>query len=438
MLPLLLACSGPADTGDTAEVDLLPLGEAAPAIQGEAGDLAGSSVASADLDADGVPELVVGALGGRVACTLALPTGNTPLRGGACLSQEAPYDFLGQAVAAGDVDGDGGGDVLLGGPGSDAAASDAGRVWLVGGGSFAVANIADVAAAAWSGESAGDQAGARVAIGEDLDGDGVGELLVGAPGSDRGGAEGGALYLAQAGGGSLSDATAVYFGSAGDGSAAKHAENVLGDGVGNAACAADLDGDGVADLAIGVPGWDGGGDNAGAVAVAWGPVTPGAWAVSALDRVEGDHPAAYLGGALDCGGDLDGDGTPELLAGADGYGGGRAYVLEALSLDDAVVFAGATGEQAGYTVTFVDGGAAIGAPTAGDVAADAGSVALFLGGREPGVYTLADAEHRWIGDGAGDLAGVVAAPVGADALLVGAPYNQGAAAVAGAAYFLGW
>lgn len=436
----LLGCPGEdgKETGDPAPPSLA---EADFAVRGSAGDMAGSAVAAADLDGDGVDGLVVGALGGRLACPVAAGADGT-LAAAGCLTEAQPYDFLGQAVAAADLDGDGRDALVLGAPGADVTVGadgpthpDAGAVWLVSDAPAASTAVSEVGAE-WTGEEAGDGAGSFVAAGGDADGDGLGDVLVGAPGSDRGAAEGGALYLVDGAPGALGAAPFVVLGGASP-SPAKHAGDVLGDGVGIAGCVGDLDGDGRDDLAAGAPGWDGGRVDGGAVALFLGPVTPGAWALSDADvLLEADRGGGYAGGALACGGDTDGDGAAELLVGADADQGGRVYVWRGGALGDGPVVSAEAGEQLGYAVAFVPGGLAVSLPSDDTAATDAGGVAVFLA---PGAGTLglADADARWTGVAAGDLAGVaLAAFVGPDGpgLAIGAPYDSAEEPIGGAVY----
>ncbi len=81
---------------------------------------------------------------------------------------------------AGDVNGDGVDDLLIGAPRSDSGAADGGVAYLVFG---PVAGDVDLSAAdaRLKGERTGDHAGSSVSGAGDLDVDGFDDLLVGAP-----------------------------------------------------------------------------------------------------------------------------------------------------------------------------------------------------------------------------------------------------------------
>jgi hypothetical protein len=104
-------------------------------------------------------------------------------------------------ASAGDVDGDGRGDVIATAIANDDNGMDAGSVYVVLGkdlGSEAVISLSD-ANRQYMGEKPEDFAGFSVANAGDLDGDGLDDLLIGAVGEDSGGSDAGSTYVVLSG-----------------------------------------------------------------------------------------------------------------------------------------------------------------------------------------------------------------------------------------------
>lgn len=268
----------------------------------------GRAVALADVTGDGMTDVFVGS-GATGAYVVEGPiVGDVEV--GADHLAEMYGDGL-DAVALGDLDGDGLADLLVGA----SAVGSGGEAWWVRApveGSMAAADF-DVRVVGDDGRLGDDRAcvGSAVVL-FDLDGDALADPVVSAPGHDEvhvfTGEETGDLDAV--------DAPVTFEGEQD------------GDGTGVALLAADLDGDGVGDLAIGAPHAASEGGAGGAVFLQRGPVTEGGTLADADARLGADQDNAYAGGAL-ASGDLDGDGATDLLVGAprSNDDGGVVYVL---------------------------------------------------------------------------------------------------------------
>lgn len=264
-------------------------------FDGGAEDELGTAVATLDANQDGVRDLAAGAPakdGTGVAWVVLGPfTAATVDDDTAIGLRGTGPDAAGGGLAAGDVDGDGVDDLVVGAP--DAGDAYQGAVYVQHGPATA-ASLAD-ADRAEPGQLEYDQIGSVLSVG-DVDGDGVLDVLVGIPryaAEDKGRVD---LWIDGAPSiqGELPDARTGA------------AVQVLGD----------LDGDGHPDLAIGAPGHDGAGAGAGAVHLMYGPFS----GTRAPDGAEllGEVAGGQLGASLVAPGDLDDDGVPELLIGAPG------------------------------------------------------------------------------------------------------------------------
>jgi hypothetical protein len=99
---------------------------------------------------------------------------------------EHARDLSGQSVmSAGDVNGDGYDDILIGAPDNNDSGSAAGQTYLILGKASGWAmdvNLSN-ADASFIGEHAGDNSGLSVASGGDVNGDGYDDILIGTPGN---------------------------------------------------------------------------------------------------------------------------------------------------------------------------------------------------------------------------------------------------------------
>jgi hypothetical protein len=300
----------------------------------------GNAVSSAgDVDNDGTPDFVVGAVweatsAGDFTGTVSIFSGVDgslihKMEGGA-------GDFFGIRVSGvGDVNMDDHDDVIVGAV-----------QWLTNGTGYArIYSGADGSVLhSMTGLNAGDQFGYSVSDLGDVDADGIGDVVVGAWMADSGGIQAGQAFV-------FSGATGLEImrlnGQPGD---------VLGASVGKAG---DVDGDNVPDVVVGASAADPNGNLSGAAYVYSGAT--GSLIHSFAGRSEGDQFGNSVSGA----GDVDGDGTPDLVIGAinDDYAGPDGGA--------ATVFSGATGDVLAY-LPALEAGGSVGANVqeAGDVDGD--------------------------------------------------------------------
>ena len=98
-------------------------------------------------------------------------------------------------VRAGDVDGDGLTDLLVGNWQNGEYAGEAGKTYLLYGRASGWPSSLSVADAAFVGEALGDNSSWGLASAGDVDGDGLDEILIGALQNDEGVWNGGKTYL---------------------------------------------------------------------------------------------------------------------------------------------------------------------------------------------------------------------------------------------------
>jgi len=251
-----------------------------------------------------------------------------PLQGGG---------FFGSGLAGlGDLDGDGVVDLAVGQALGGASSSQRGAVWILflhADGTVKAERKIESGTSGFVGPlQNGDQFGWSLANLGDLDGDGVVDLAVGAPGSDQGAStDPGAswvLFLDVDGTVQAEHRVGAGFGGTLD------ALDRFGSGL---AGLGDLDGDGLVDLAVGAPGDDDGGVNLGA---AWILFLNADGSVKTFQKISetaggftgGLASGGMFGTALTSLGDLDGDGVLDLAVGAPvdpdgGSGKGAVWIV---------------------------------------------------------------------------------------------------------------
>jgi len=213
-------------------------------------------------------------------------------------------DYFGFTVSdAGDVNNDGYGDVLVGAPWTICGVNYSGSASLYLGGKY-MDNVSDLTFNNWG--EAGHY-GASVSDAGDANGDGYDDIVIGEPSNDDNGSNSGRAYL-YLGGESPDNSTDLLLKSS-------TAYENLGTAVSSAG---DVNSDGFADIIVGADHNSAGGSAAGRAYIYLGGESPDATADVTLTGKAFD----YFGRSLADAGDLNGDGYGDVVVGASNYDAG--------------------------------------------------------------------------------------------------------------------
>ena len=271
----------------------------------------GRSMATAgDVNGDGIEDFVVGAPDfedlGLVAWFDGSLRGSWDLEEANGLMSGSLLPMLGFSVAGpGDVDGDGYADLLIGDPANSVVDPTTGAAWLVSGPATGAMNLADDAVGVLVGDEPHAEAGYTVSGAGDADGDGLPDLLISTAAEEEWSGSAWIVPGNLVGTATLSEVAFSRLRGA--------AETTTGAAL---AAAGDIDGDGVGDLLVGAPGAihpEGGWVGAAVLTSADGRgdhlLTDRGW------TLWGDTEGALAGSSVAPGGDVDGDGVRDLLIG---------------------------------------------------------------------------------------------------------------------------
>ena len=247
-------------------------------------------------------------------------------------SNLASSQFGWSLSTAGDVNGDGYSDIIVGARFFDNGQADEGSVWMWFGSSTGLGADGNTINEDWTAESNQDQAhfGYSVATAGDVNGDGYSDVLIGAPEYDNGQTDEGSVYLWLGGiDGPVINGTP---GNSNWSAQSDQASSQLGFSV---STAGDVNGDGYSDVVIGAPYYDSTQTNEGRAFLWYGSSSDlganGTIGNAGWTYVSGQDSAQF-GYSVFTAGDINGDGYSDIIAGANLYESGennegQAYVF---------------------------------------------------------------------------------------------------------------